>query len=828
MPMRATAVCILVLGVMCSQMVKASTDRWCGSAADYQRAAQIDQLPKGKVSRESVRPRWSADGRRFWYCTDLPGGPREFTLVDTATGAKAPAFDHARLADAVGRAAGSSSSCSVVRLEFSATGLVAIVRLATSSWHCCIESYAVTPCAEQSTLPRRDMAANSDRTGPETSVTFLNRTDSDAMLFWLDSDGERQPYGTVGAHSSRDMHTYDGHVWLVTGTNDVTLGVYEAVEEPGVVVIDGTKPVKRESEEPAVTQATNAWRPFVKDHNVWLRNGATDESAALTTNGSANDSYDDLFVSPDGTRLVALKTVPAEEHTVHMVESSPKDQLQPKLHSISYLKPGDRIAVTKPHLFDLVSRLGIPVSDALFPTPWSIEDIRWSADSGRFTFLYNQRGHQVLRIVAVDGRSGAATAIVDERSTTFVDYAEKFFVSYLDKTGEIVWMSERDGWNHLYLYDARTGTVKQQITRGSWVVRSVDRVDEAARQVWFYAGGIRPGQDPYYLHYCRADLDGSNLVVLTEGDGTHSISMSPDNRFFVDTWSRVDLPPVTELRRSDSGALVCELERADATALLATGWLPPEPFAAPGRDGTTLVYGIILKPVGFDPERKYPVIENIYAGTISVPKEWAASYGMQAFAELGFVLVMIDGMGTPFRSKAFHDVRWKNLGDAGFPDRIAWTKAAAQTRPYMDISRVGIFGGSAGGQNALSALLRHPEFYKAVAADCGCHDNRMDKIWWNELYMGWPVGPEYAESSNVTLAHKLEGKLLLIVGELDDNVDPASTMQVVNALIKADKDFDLLVMPGGGHGAGGSAYGQRRQQDFFVRHLLGTEPRGTP
>jgi dipeptidyl aminopeptidase/acylaminoacyl peptidase len=252
----------------------------------------------------------------------------------------------------------------------------------------------------------------------------------------------------------------------------------------------------------------------------------------------------------------------------------------------------------------------------------------------------------------------------------------------------------------------------------------------------------------------------------------------------------------------------------------------PERFVAKGRDGTTDIWGILHTPSTFDPARRYPVIEDIYAGPHGshVPKSFKAWHGAQSLAELGFVVVQVDGMGTSNRSKAFHDVCWKNLGDSGFPDRIAWMKAAAATRPWMDLSRVGIHGGSAGGQSAMRALLAHGDFYRAAVAACGCHDNRMDKIWWNELWMGWPVGPHYAEQSNVVNAHKLQGRLMLIVGEMDKNVDPASTMQVVNALIKADKDFDLVVVPGAGHGGGG-AYGERRLRDFFVRHLWGREPR---
>jgi len=348
-------------------------------------------------------------------------------------------------------------------------------------------------------------------------------------------------------------------------------------------------------------------------------------------------------------------------------------------------------------------------------------------------------------------------------------------------------------------------------------------VDKEKRQVWFRAGGIRPEQDPYYIHYCRVNFDGTSLTILTEGDGTHKAQFSPDRRFFIDTWSRVDLPSVNELRRSEDGQRVCRLEEADTAQLLATGWRPPERFVAKGRDGVTDIYGVIHWPQKADPAKKSPVIESIYAGPHDsfVPKSFRASYGQDELTKLGFVVVQIDGMGTSNRSKKFHDVCWKNLGDAGFPDRILWMKAAAAKYPRIDLTRVGIYGGSAGGQEALRALLAFGDFYKAGAADCGCHDNRMDKIWWNEQWMGWPIGPHYEEQSNVTQAHKLQGKLLLTVAELDKNVDPSSTMQVVNALIKADKDFELIVFPGAGHRAGSSPYGRRRRNEFFARHLLG-------
>jgi dipeptidyl aminopeptidase/acylaminoacyl peptidase len=398
-------------------------------------------------------------------------------------------------------------------------------------------------------------------------------------------------------------------------------------------------------------------------------------------------------------------------------------------------------------------------------------------------------------------------------------------VNWLSDSGEIIHVSESSGWRHLYLIDANAGRQKNPVTSGEWVVRGIERIDEPNRQVWFSASGVHLGQDPYLIHHGRVNFDGSGLVWLTAGDGNHTIQFSPDRRFIIDTYSRVDLPPVHELRRVSDGALVCKLDEADISALKESGWAAPEVFVAKGRDGKTDIWGIICRPRDFDPAGKYPVIEDIYAGPQSsyTPKTFSASSRYESLTRLGFIVVKMDGMGTANRSKAFHDVCWKNLGDAGFPDRILWMKAAAAKYPQMDLTRVGVYGTSAGGQNAAGALLFHPEFYKAAVANCGCHDNRMDKASWNEQWMGFPVGPHYAECSNIDNAHRLRGKLFLIVGELDSNVPPESTFRFADALIKAGKDFEYLVVPGGRHGAGG-AYGQRRLQDFFTRHLLGREP----
>ncbi len=838
------------------------------AAADASAQLERTNFPT-LVFRDRVEPNWFADAsgktNEFWYRLDLAESNREFVLVNAVEGKRRPAFDQARVAEALTKLTGhevNAKRLPVESLDFAPDGKSVMLHGTESDWKLDLASYTITaetnnaPSGRQ--LPAGRVPHPSQATGPATEITFVNQLPAAVNLFWVDPEGKRVAYGSLAPGERKTQHTFAGHVWLVTGRTGFMLGVFQAEAKPGVATIGGRGAgfgrFRRGGgggpppSGPTGTSPDGKWQAFVYGNNLYLRDLKTGQETPLTLDANPNSTYardeeferdinmqydtrnpatptPEVYWSPDSKHLVAMRLQPGTERRVYEVESSPPDQLQPKLTSYPYLKPGDQVPISKPHLFDLETMKEIPVSDALFANPWSITDVRWNPDSSRFTFLFNQRGHQALRVLAVDAQSGAVKPIVDEESKTFIDYSGKFYCDYLDDTHEIIWMSERDGWNHLYLYDADTGEVKNQITKGEWVVRSVDYVDEQKRQIWFQAGGIVPGQDPYYLQMCRVNFDGTGLKVLTDGDGTHTADFSPDRRFFIDTWSRVDLPPVNVLRRSDDGKLVCKLETADASALYATGWKPPEPFVAKGRDGVTDIYGVIWRPKNFDADRKYPVIEDIYAGPQDsfVPKAFRPRYTQQELANDGFIVVQSDGMGTSNRSKKFHDVCWKNLRDAGFPDRVLWIKAAAMKYPWMDVSRVGIYGTSAGGQDALRGILDYPDFYKVCVADSGCYDNRMDKIWWNEQWMGWPVDESYVRSSCVPDAHKLQGKLFLMIGEMDQNVDPSSGMQVVNALIKADKNFDMLYMPGAGHGVASTPYGWRRLQEFFKKNLLGPD-----
>jgi dipeptidyl aminopeptidase/acylaminoacyl peptidase len=572
------------------------------------------------------------------------------------------------------------------------------------------------------------------------------------------------------------------------------------------------------------------WLAYVENFNLFIRPKTGGDGFPLSLDGAEGNSYDfdSIAWSPDSQRVVAYRVRAGYHRKIQFIESSPKNQLQPKYSVIEYEKPGDVLDHPQPVLFEVASKKQANIDNSLFANPYELTHATWWKDGRAFTFEYNQRGHQVYRIIEVDAATGTTRSLISEESKTFIDYPR--LVKNQHDTGktyrydvrdgsEIIWMSERDGWAHLYLYDGKTGALKNQITKGNWVVRAVDRVDEEKRQIWFEASGMYPGRDPYFMHAYRINFDGSGLTPLTSADANHDVNYSSDGQYYIDIFSRVDEPTKAELRRSADASLAMKVEQANIQKLDAAGWKPPEVFTAMGRDGKTDIWGLIYRPANFDPKKKYPVIESIYAGPQGSFVQKSFFPSAESLTELGFVVVHIDGMGTNNRSKAFHDVAWKNLKDGGFADRILWHKAVAAKYPWYDISRVGVFGTSAGGQNALGALLFHPEFYKAGVANSGSHDNRMDKIWWNELWMSWPIGPHYAESSNVDNAYRLKGNLLLIVGEMDNNVDPASTWQVVNALIRANKMFDLLFVPGGGHGAGGE-YGQRLMGDFFVRNLL--------
>ncbi len=747
------------------------------TTADYQRAQAIREQYESAAVFVPEPPTWIGDTHKFYYRRSLANG-FEFVTVDADTQQREPSFDHARLAGALSSATGRAYTATRLPFQnFTFNEQLSAVEMTIDGarWTCVLADYSCrTPELPRPGEIRRGI------TGPVR--------------------------GDQSATAPRPRLSPDGK-WMAFIDN------YNVAIRPFGDSPTGAGPARSRSR--------------------------VDKRIILSTDGSEGNYYDpaSLVWSPDSSKLAAYRIRPGYRRLVHYIASSPEDQLQPEHWALQYAKPGDQLDLEQPVLFDVRGQKQIIIDARLFPNPYDMSDLVWRKDSRAFSFEYNQRGHQVFRVIEVDAHTGVARAVISEEPKTFFYYnrsaatlqAGKKYRHDIADGKEIVWMSERDGWNHLYLIDGATGSVKTQITNGAWPVRHVIKVDEGTRQLWFSAGGMQAGKDPYFQHYYRIHLDGSGLTPLTSVDANHVVEFSSDMKYFVDHYSRPDLPGVLDLHRVEA-AQSWPIEKGDITALVKLGWKAPEVFVAKGRDNVTDIWGLVWKPRNFDPAKKYPVIEYIYAGPhgTHTPKSFAAASGMQAQAELGFIVVQMDGMGTSNRSKAFHDVAWQNIKDAGFPDRVRWHQAFAKKNPWYDISRVGIYGGSAGGQNAMGALLFHPEFYKAAVSYAGCHDNRMDKIWWNEQWMGWPIGPQYAASSNVEHAARLQGKILLIVGELDTNVDPSSTLQVVNALLKANKNFDFLMIPGAEHNAGRGGeyadYGERKRFDFFVRHLLGQNP----
>lgn len=572
----------------------------------------------------------------------------------------------------------------------------------------------------------------------------------------------------------------------------------------------------------AVDSPDEKWTAYIQEYNLFLKNKKNGKKHQITFDGSPGEYYSSYIKwAPNSEYIAVNKFRPNEKRYVKFIESSPKDQLQPKLHELEYLKPGDALPIKRPFLFSIKTMKGKLVDFDDYRNQYNLTNPNWRNDSRAFTIEYNQRGHQRYSILEVGAENGRINVLAEETPETFFSYSGKKYRYDIDDGKEMIWMSERDGWNHLYLYDSE-GNVKTQITKGQWVVRKVIHVDEENREIFFSAGGVNPNEDPYHIHFYRIGFNGENMTALTSENANHEVWFSLDYNYLVDNYSRADLPGKTVLRRTRDGKVLEVLEETDISDLEKTSWKMPEVFMAKGRDDKTDIWGLIYRPSNFDPSKKYPVIEYIYAGPHDsfVPKSFlGVNNRFAGLAELGFICVQIDGMGTSNRSKAFHDVCWMNLKDAGFPDRIKWMQAAAEKYPFMDIDRVGIFGGSAGGQSSTGAVLFYSEFYDVAVSSCGCHDNRMDKIWWNEQWMGYPIGAHYDSCSNVTNANKLQGNLMLILGEIDDNVDPASTMQLADALINADKEFELVILPGVKHTSGGN-YGERKRRDFFVKHLL--------
>lgn len=605
------------------------------------------------------------------------------------------------------------------------------------------------------------------------------------------------------------------------------------------------------------------WAAFVKEHNLFVRPLPEGEAIQLTEDGEPYYDYGDRtegntsFISdrlsgkklppvaawsPDSKKLITHKLDERKVKELYLLQSVPRDgSARPLLHAYKYPMPGDEnLPLVELVIFDIEKRSRIAVNyekeQVTFRTPLEDKYVWWSKDSQRIYYIYTERAEKALRLVEIDASTGEAREVLREEGKTHVEVSLLLSnppnVRDVGRGEELIWFSQRDGWAHLYLYDLKEGKLKNRITEGPWVVFEILHVDETNRYVYFVGMGREEGRDPYYRHLYRVRLDGSKLELLTPEDADHHLVFSPSGKFFLDTYSRLDKPPLSVLR-SAQGKIIRILEEADMGLLFEMGWKYPERFKAKAEDGTTDIYGMIVFPTKFDPQKKYPLIDAIYPGPqiIRTPislnpflLDWL--WEPQALAELGFVVVTIDGRGTPFRSKAFHDFAYQNFKDGGaLQDHVAVLRQLSSTRPYIDLERVGIYGHSGGGFASARAILLYPDFYKVAVSSAGNHDQRGYNAGWGEKYLGLLEGGNYDDQINARLAPNLKGKLLLACGDMDDNVHPALTLQLVDALIKANKDFDLLVLPNANHGFDSALpYFTRKKWDYFVRNLLGEEP----
>ncbi|MDM5233819.1 S9 family peptidase [Lysinibacillus pakistanensis] len=614
------------------------------------------------------------------------------------------------------------------------------------------------------------------------------------------------------------------------------------------------------------------WTVFTKDHNLYLRNLNTKEVKTLTIDGepyydygsqpeaSTSAIFERLYQqqpppvalwSPNSKKIVSHRLDQRKVRTLHLLQYVPQNQAgEPEAHAYRYPLVGDKyVPLIEFYIFDIEKGSAIQVdfdpiiSGMVSPLTEYSQTAFWTEDSNSFYFLNFSRDYRVVQFILVDSETGKARILLEEQSDSFIftDLYNLGFggvnIRWINKSNDFIWHSERDGWSHLYLYDGNTGQLKNRITSGEWGVRQIISVDEEKEWLYFTAGGRESDRDPYLQHLYRVRFDGTELMLLTPEDAEHDVFISPNNNYFVDTYSRVDLPPQTILRKTD-GSFVCNLEKANVERLMEKGYSIPKRFKVKAADGVTDLYGILIQPANLTKNKKYPVLDSFYGGPqlTHTPKKftWGGEFiegpvdftgGAQAFAQLGFAVLIMDGRGTPYRSKSFHDYSNGNLERAaGLEDHVAALKQLTQRFPFLDKNSVGIYGESGGGYGAARAILSYPETYKVAVAGCGNHDQRYYLAFWGERFQGMYDPELYKEQDNTLLVSHLKGKLLLVTGDMDDNVHPSLTIRMVHALTKANKDFDLMILPNRHHGIGADVYYIRRRWDYFVQHLLKVEP----
>jgi len=724
----------------------------------------------------SVRPSWLPNDR-FWYRV-TSGDGSQFILVDAAHDTSGPAFDHVKLAAALSAAAGASYDAHhlpFTEIEFSSDEQTIFFRVGTRRWQC---------------------ARDGSQCSPDT-----------------------RPVAATGGRGGRGGRGGPGG------------GPPESVSP------DGKRAV------------------FIRDYNLWLRDIATRKETQLTTDGVKDFGYATdnagwsssdrpiVLWSPDSKKIATYQQDQRGVGEMYLVSTKVG---HPELHAWKYPLPGDKvITMIQRVIIDLdgprVIRLQMPpdehrstLCDDVACRGGEFSDVEWSPDASHLAFVSTSRDHKHEQLRVADAATGAVRDVTGE--TVATDYESgNGAINWrcLPASNEIIWFSERDNWGQLYLYDLATGKVKSQITTGEGNVTQLLHVDEKNRALYFLAVGKEKGRDPYFSHFYRIDFDGKNLKLLTPENANHEVTLSPSGRYFVDSYSTPDTPPVAVLRDSE-GRLILPIQKADISKLLAIGWKPPVPFTVKARDGATDLYGLMFKPANLDPGRKYPIINHIYpgpqTGSVGTRSFSAARGDAQALAELGFVVIELDGMGTPWRSKKFHNAYYGDMGDNTLPDQVTGMKQLAERYPWIDINRAGIYGHSGGGFATADAMFRYPDFFKVGIAESGNHDNREYEDDWAEKWQGLLVDnsdgtTNYDNQANENIAKNLKGHLLLAHGTMDNNVPPNNTLLVVDALIRANKDFDLLMLPNQAHGYGAeSNYMTRRRWDYFVRYLMGAEP----
>ena len=737
------------------------------TAQDYARAeSMLRQTTGDLVFGTGVYPVW-LDGRRFWYRNEIPEGT-EFVLVDPKEESRERAFDHEKLAAALSRAA--DTTYRALSLPF--------------------RSFEMSP-------------------------------DRGTMVF------------DVGART----YTCDLQAYRCQGDRREMDPAESRRRFAEVLSPDGSKAA------------------FIRDHDLWIRDVATDEEIQLTTDGVEDYGYATnnagwvrsdrpvLLWSPDSRKIATFQH---DARGVGMMYLTSTNVGHPKLEAWKYPLPEDtvifRIQRVVIHVdgpdAPRVVRLDMPpdphrstICDHIYCNG-TFSDVEWAPDASLLAFVSSSRDHKEAKLRVADPRTGEVRDVMEERVETFFESGNDMVNWHvLPETNEVIWYSQRSDWGHLYLYDLDTGELKRQITSGHWNVLQVRHVDRENRILYFTGAGREPG-DPYFQYFYRVSMDEGEVELLTPDSANHIVTLSPDASVFVDSYSTPVEPGATVLRDLEGRELV-HLETGDISRLVQTGWQPPMPFSVKARDGVTDIYGLLYRPTNFDPTKKYPIINAIYPGpqTGSVgSRRFSPSRGdTQALAELGFIVVEIDAMGTPMRSKSFHAAYYGDMGDNGLPDQVAGMKQLAERHAWIDIDRAGIYGHSGGGFASTGGILRYPDFFKVAVSQAGNHDNRNYEDDWGEKWQGlletYPDGTtNYDNQANQLVAHQLEGKLLLAHGTTDSNVPPYNTLLVVDALISANKDFDLILFPNRGHGFGNEPYMMRRRWDYFVEHLMGADP----